>query len=193
MEVLTMADATGRPPGPSSPDPAPRAPTQVLEHIEAAERRPGDRVELLGAYTELAWASTLGPTAVLLARRLDRLARAFPAGTDVQLGELAASLGVRPARVVVAFDRLAEWGIIERRGSGVAVSGFAPLIPSGQLGRLPASTLSAHLALTTPGQRSEESRPAMSADADPHGGYSSRDRAAPRSPQNPASRPESER
>jgi hypothetical protein len=45
-------------------------------------------------YVEVVWASTIGPTATLMARRLDMMLKAEPAGVTVDIEDLARSVGV---------------------------------------------------------------------------------------------------
>jgi len=102
---------------------------------------------LLGDYTEMVWSGRTGPTAVLLARRLSRLAQEFPVGLDVDLADMAAGMGVGERRVISALGRLIAYKLVERSGRGIAVSGYCPMLTPIQLNGSPASTAAAHLRL----------------------------------------------
>jgi hypothetical protein len=74
----------------------------------------GDRMweRVQSAYCEDAWLPFLGPTALVLARRLDaRLAS--EARVAVEVGRWADALGVEPDDVVTAFHRLLRYGLAE--------------------------------------------------------------------------------
>jgi hypothetical protein len=105
--------------------------------------RPSDRVGLLDRYVEETYAAGTGPTAVLLVRRLARLAT--PGGTELlHTAQLAASLGVNSRRLTTALDRLVAWHLVTRVPGGIAVTGLAPLLTDAQLARLPTVTAAAH-------------------------------------------------
>ena len=97
-----------------------------------------DRWRLSDPYVERVWSEHLGPTATLLARRLGRMLEERPGGVDVDLGDLAASLGVQPSVAVKAFDRLNRFEVVyfapEQMIAGV--SGFAPSVSGSRLFRL---------------------------------------------------------
>jgi hypothetical protein len=108
------------------------------------ERRPNDRVDLLAIYIEEVWCSTIGASGVILARRFSRLLLANPNGTELDVADLAARMGVRPARVTATLDRLVRWGFVTVLADAIGVSGYAPLVPPARLARLPASVVAAH-------------------------------------------------
>ncbi|MCU0271406.1 MAG: hypothetical protein MUF83_22570 [Acidimicrobiales bacterium] len=73
-------------------------------------------------YVELVYTASLGPTAVMLARRLDRLVVAFPGGVSVCAVMLARELGLRAtseeplggrSQLRKSLDRLAHVNFIE--------------------------------------------------------------------------------
>jgi hypothetical protein len=134
--------------GPIAGDPlsAEGEPPPGRQQVVQLERRADDRVELLGRYTEEIWCSTIGATGVIIVRRLSRLQQALPlTGTTVDIEELAAIMGIRPARVLSTIDRLVSWGLVTRSAGGaLGVSGYAPLVPSSRLARLPPTVLRAH-------------------------------------------------
>jgi hypothetical protein len=111
--------------------------------VVSIPRRTSDRVGLLDDYVELVWSWRVGPTGVLLVRQLARVVgQGGPVAVD--LGELAASMGVGEGRLEVALRRLVVAGLIGRSGDAIAVSGFGPVLSHHQLQRSPAITAAAH-------------------------------------------------
>jgi hypothetical protein len=111
--------------------------------VVSIPRRTSDRVGLLEDYVELTWSAHVGPSALLLVRRLARLVE--PSGqVAVDLGEVAAAMGVGEGRLEVALRRLVVAGLVVRSGDGIAVSGLAPLLSRHQLERSPTMTVAAH-------------------------------------------------
>lgn len=97
-----------------------------------------DRWRLSDPYIERVWSEHLGPTATLLARRLGRMLEERPGGIDVDLGDLATSLGVQYSVTLKALDRLNRFEIpyFAPEQMIVGVSGFAPSVQGGRLLRL---------------------------------------------------------
>src|SRR6266508_5232925 len=90
--------------------------------------RDGDRWPLRGRYVEMVWSELLGPTAVLLLRRIGELADLNPFGVHFSIAAMSASLGVPPSKVRHSLARLGRLGLISidaARGV-VEVSGLAP-------------------------------------------------------------------
>ena len=108
---------------------------------------PDPVVEELGhdprsAYVERYWLGVLGPTATWLVRRLaDRLDEE-PDGFDLDLGALAAELGVghregRHTPFLRTLQRCARFGLVEIRPRSLRVRRHLPPLTSFQLERLP--------------------------------------------------------
>jgi len=86
---------------------------QVRDPLDEAE---GWRI--LDPYVEIIYGSILGPTAVQLARMRDRMHR--PEGqTLVDIGEIAAVLGVKTSVVRHAIQRLERFGVLRVTGSSI--------------------------------------------------------------------------
>ena len=92
--------------------------------------RDGDRWPLRGRYVEMVWSELLGPTAVLLVRRLGDLADLNPEGVHFSIAAMGRSLGVPPSKVRYSLVRLARLGLISMGdGRGVVeVSGLTPSV-----------------------------------------------------------------
>ena len=105
-----------------------------------------DRVRLTDPYVEEVWSEFLGPTATLLVRRLARTIEERPAGVQLDIVDVAASLGVSPSVAVRAFERLHRFGVahadLDRRVVGV--SGFAPVVGQERVFRLSEAGRVAH-------------------------------------------------
>lgn len=107
-------------------------------------------VDLRSGYVERFWLPVLGPSATWLLRRLaDGLDRA-PEGFDVDVGVLAACLGIggpdsRHAPISRALRRCARFGLVRPMGDDVlAVRRCAGPLPAQSLARLPAPLRAAH-------------------------------------------------
>lgn len=107
-------------------------------HVVPLSAQAKDRWRLTDPYIERVWSEHLGPTATLLARRLGRMLEERPGGVDVDLGDLAAGLGVQPSMTLKALDRLNRFEIVyfAPEQTIVGVSGFAPPVQGGRLLRL---------------------------------------------------------
>ena len=81
-------------------------------HVVPLSAQAEDRWRLTDAYVEQVWSEHLGPTATLLARRLGRTLEERPRGVDVDLGDLATSLGVQPSIAVKALERLNRFEVV---------------------------------------------------------------------------------
>lgn len=108
-------------------------------------------VDLRSGYVERYWLPVLGPSATWLLRRLaDGLDRA-PDGFEVDLADLAASLGVggpdsRHAPIRRALRRCTRFGLVRPLGGEVlAVRRAAGRVPERNLARLPPPLRAAHL------------------------------------------------
>jgi hypothetical protein len=107
-------------------------------HVVPLSAQPEDRWRLSDPYIERVWSEHLGPTATLLARRLGRMLEERPGGVDVDLGDLAVSLGVQRSIAVKALERLNRFKVVYFAPEQliVGVSGFAPSVQGGRLLRL---------------------------------------------------------
>ena len=113
-------------------------PEQRTLHVVPLSAQADDRWRLSDPYVEQVWSEYLGPTATLLARRLGRTLEERPGGVDVDLGDLATSLGVQPSIAVKALERLNRFEVVyfAREQLIVGVSGFAPSVRGARLFRL---------------------------------------------------------
>jgi len=108
-------------------------PDPVVEELGHDPRSP---------YVERYWLGVLGPTATWLVRRLaDRLDEE-PDGFDLDLGALAAELGVghregRHAPFLRTLQRCARFGLVEIRPGSLRVRRHLPPLTTHQLERLP--------------------------------------------------------
>lgn len=86
-------------------------------------------------YVEFVWSEALGPTALLLARRLGTLIERSPHGADLSVAELAHELGVGVPKIDSSLVRLARNGLASysREHGVVGASGFARRV--GERGR----------------------------------------------------------
>jgi hypothetical protein len=106
-------------------------------------------------YVETYWLAILGPSCVLLARRLVSWLEAEPGGFEISLAALAASLGLgsgvgRHAPIVRTLVRLAEFGIARVTDSYTVRAVFPPL-SARQVARLPDHLAAAHATDRTAG------------------------------------------
>jgi hypothetical protein len=99
-------------------------------------------------YVETYWLAILGPSCILLARRLVSWLEIEPEGFDVSLAALARTLGVgrgvgRHAPVIRTLARLADFGIAEVDETYSVRQVFPSLSPR-QIARLPDHLSAAH-------------------------------------------------
>jgi hypothetical protein len=86
---------------------------QVRDPLDEAAGWP-----ILHPYVEIVYGSILGPTAVQMARMLDRMHR--PEGqTLVDVSEIAAVLGVKPSVARHGLDRLERFGVLRIVGTSI--------------------------------------------------------------------------
>lgn len=81
---------------------------------EARRRSPEPKAwfEVSSMYVDYCWLPVLGPTAMILAQRIDRQLEATgPVGFTVELETWAQHLGVQPGVLRKSFDRLANFGV----------------------------------------------------------------------------------
>jgi len=103
-------------------------------------------------YVETFWTGILGPSTVLLARRLAGLLERHPAGVDVPAVDLARALGLayvggRHNALARALGRAVMFNVATVAGGGeLQVRRRLPSLPRRQLLRLPASLRDEHLA-----------------------------------------------
>lgn len=102
-------------------------------------------------YIELLWLPVVGPSASWLYRRLGHIAAHRTDGTTVELGELAASVGIGPATgptstVQRSLRRVVRFGLASWHGR-LAVRTTLPPVSQHQLARLPGDLQAAHRAL----------------------------------------------
>jgi hypothetical protein len=95
------------------------------------------------------WLPVLGPTATWLYRRLGSLVVVHSDGYDVNLLDLATSLGLgtglgRNSPLVRALDRLAHFEVIRGSGSVLLVRRALAPLPERHVRRLSASARQAH-------------------------------------------------
>jgi hypothetical protein len=113
-------------------------PDPTILHVVPLSASADDRWRLSDRYVEEVWSEHLGPTATLLARRLGRMMEEHPGGVDLDLGDLASSVGVQPGIARKALERLNRFEVVyfSPEQSVVGVSGFAPSVQGGRLLRL---------------------------------------------------------
>ena len=99
-------------------------------------------------YVEQYWLGIIGPTSVLLLRRIADAFDHYPEGFEIDLSELAASLGVggagRHSSMQRTLMRCAQFGLARMEGPGVYVRRRIPPLTARQLARLPRSVQTAH-------------------------------------------------
>jgi hypothetical protein len=100
---------------------------------------------------EEVWSEFIGPTATLLARRLGRLVELRPGGIEVELSDLASSLGVSNSIARKALTRLDRFGVMccDFELSVLGVSGYVPPVAGSRLLRLSEAGRIAHDRLMT--------------------------------------------
>lgn len=104
---------------------------QIVVRPAADDERWGFRSE----YVEFVWSEALGPTALLVARRLGTLIERSPHGAEVSATELAHELGVGVQKINSSLERLARNGLVSysREHGVVGASGFVRRV--GERGR----------------------------------------------------------
>jgi|SRR5262245_2368846 len=82
-------------------------------------------------YVEEAWLPFIGPTALLLARRID-LALATNGKSAMDVKGLSSSLGVYPEEIIAACHRLARFGLAawSERDPTLTLSRYWPHVPA---------------------------------------------------------------
>jgi hypothetical protein len=114
------------------------APNPTILHVVPLSASADDRWRLSDQYAEEVWSEHLGPTATLLARRFGRMIEDHPGGVDVDLADLASSVGVQRGIAVKALERLNRFEVVHfsAEQSLVGVSGFAPSVQGARVLRL---------------------------------------------------------
>ena len=103
-------------------------------------------------YVERFWLPTLGPTSLLLLRRIAAGLDEHPEGIKLELGELSQALGVghregNSSPVVRSLDRLIQFDLAcGERDAGYAVRRTVPPVNRRHVGRLPAPLQDEHRA-----------------------------------------------
>ena len=103
-------------------------PDPVVDHAVGAIPTASDEALLW-------WASTLGPSALLIARHLAIYAAEGP--STWPLDELGRTFGISVGVVQHTLDRLVRFGVANRRGHEVAVRLMLPPLTRRQFERLP--------------------------------------------------------
>lgn len=102
-------------------------------------------------YVERCWTGVLGPTTLLLLRRIADHFDAHPEGFELPLADTAAALGLgsfggRNSPFARALQRTAQFGLARFGTTGMAVRRRVPPLSQRQLDRLPDDVRRAHLA-----------------------------------------------
>lgn len=98
-----------------------------------------------GAYAERFWLGVVGPSTLLLLRRLARGFESHPGGFAIDLGDTARALGLgtgtgRNSPIVRTVDRACAFGLARRRGDDtLEVRTHLPDLAPRQVARLPLS------------------------------------------------------
>ena len=121
-------------------DPVPIVPWQLRPDEAGYDPR--------STYVETYWLSILGPSCVLVSRRLRAWLEAEPQGFELSLSALAESIGVgsgvaRSSPIVRTMARLADFGLANITDTYGLRRPFPPL-NSRQVSRLPAHLAAAH-------------------------------------------------
>jgi hypothetical protein len=101
-------------------------------------------------YVERFWLPTLGPTSLLLLRRIAAGLDAHPDGIELEIGELSQALGLghregNSSPVVRSLDRLMQFDLAcGMRETGFAVRRTVPPVNRRHVGRLPAPLQEEH-------------------------------------------------
>lgn len=111
--------------------------TDIPDRLQVVVRPAADdeRWAFRSEYVEFVWSEALGPTALLLARRLGTLIERSPRGAELSVAELAHELGVGVRKIDSSLGRLARNGLVSysREQGVVGASGFARRV--GERGR----------------------------------------------------------
>lgn len=100
--------------------------------ITAKEEQPDSTSQRVRSeYVEEAWLPYIGPTALLLARRMD-LALSNAGKSAVVVAQIAEGLGVYPEEIIAACHRLARYGLAEwsERDPTLYLSRYWPKVPA---------------------------------------------------------------
>lgn len=133
-------------------EPTPHLQLHATPHPTPEVRRIG--FDLTDPYIEQCWSPVLGPTSILLLRRLPILWQADLSPT-IEIHELSASLGLgygegRHCPVLRTLDRLVRFRFANHAGPGqLDVFTHAPPVPDHHLNRLPTWTRTRHDHLLT--------------------------------------------
>ena len=101
------------------------------------------------SYVEMYWLPVIGPTATWLLRRLNDVVRANPNGVEVDLADLATSMGLanRPnSPFERSIDRLVRFGLAQHTAYGLAIRTRIPDLAERHVRRLPESLQTSHRA-----------------------------------------------
>lgn len=106
----------------------------------AARHNAAHHFEVQSAYVETLWLPTVGPTAYVVARRIDStLAVAGAQGFQMDTDEWASALGVAGSVLIKAMDRLAMFRLGVFEGPVFTFSRWWPALTARQMERLPQS------------------------------------------------------
>lgn len=113
---------------------------------------------LNSAYVEGLWLPVLGPSTTWCLRRLGTWVSAEPDGVEVNLAELAASLGVgggtgRNSMVMRCIRRMVSFGVAAWSGDELLVRRAVGPLTARQLSRVPERLVALHHSLTAPRSR----------------------------------------
>ncbi len=100
-------------------------------------------------YVELFWLGVLGPTATLLLRRLADGLESYPDGFELDVPDLARSLGIklqgqRRAAFANALQRTVLFGMAQQHSHGLLVRRRIPPLSHRQVAQLPTDLRNAH-------------------------------------------------
>ncbi len=112
----------------------------------------------MGAYVEKFWVSVLGPTSMLLVRRLANELRHQPDGFTIDCVDWSRELGVgekggKHSPFWRSIDRACRFGAVQRNGAILAVRPKLPPLTIRQLNRLPIQLRTAHTQWGAPEER----------------------------------------
>lgn len=102
-----------------------------------------------GAYVETYWLPVVGPSSILVLRRLTDWLEDRPSGLFVALEDLGQSLGLgsgtgRSSPIVRTLDRLVNFGLARIAWDAYALQGTVPPVPPRHQRRLPAYLAERH-------------------------------------------------
>lgn len=94
------------------------------------------------AYVETYWLAVLGPSAIMTMRRLAGWLEGQPSGMAIELGDLAASIGLghttsRNSPVIRTLQRLVLFGVARIEWDAYALARVVPPLAPRQMYRLP--------------------------------------------------------